>query len=57
MVGVFDASQPWSRIDQQLSENPAVDLLVFNKDDIAVDAVRPEGIDLFQLNEGCIPRR
>ena len=44
VVGVFDASQTWSRIDQQLSENPAVDLLVFNKDDIAVDAVRPEGI-------------
>ncbi len=41
VVAVFDASRPWSEADQHLSRNPAVDLLVFNKNDVAVDTNRP----------------
>lgn len=41
VVAVFDASRPWSEVDQQLSRDPVVDLLVFNKNDVAIDSNRP----------------
>ncbi len=50
VVGVFDASQLWSASDQQLAENTTVDLLVFNKQDIAVTCKRPSGASVSAIS-------
>ncbi|MCH2181238.1 MAG: 50S ribosome-binding GTPase [Mariniblastus sp.] len=56
VVAVFDASRTWSDADQQLSREPAVDLLVFNKNDVSVESDRPAGLPLSALSGEGVSR-
>ena len=55
VIGVFDASQPWDANDQELADDPAVDIIVLNKLDIEIPEERPECIRVSAISGDGLP--
>ena len=55
VIGVFDASQPWDAIDQNLADDPGVDIVVFNKHDIEIPGERPDGLRVAAISGYGVP--